>query len=743
MRPLPGDDVFAGRSRSTSLDDPTPLAPRAQAPQMSYFLADEKTMEASQSRSSSNPHKQRDPSKSSPYGVESLETMISSLAQDSDDSDEKLLNARRKRKKNLGQRLSRKSKEDLSEPVSPSAKTSSDISRNISPAFPRRTSQPSIPRPFTPLSYGSPAPPSPLSSPGSRRNSVAGSLMDDVASQAIQSSGEEDKDMGSEMVDSGSAPQLVMPSIKMPSRRPFTERGKNMGRLKVLIAGDSRVGKTSLIKAIVQLCEDIVHVDPLYAAPISVSDSQRKTSRVKSRSGSADMQATSQITEIYASTRAYPAWWSDLEESRILRRRKSIGDSVLERNLCFVDTPGYGNQTSCLECITPVIDYIESQFKKATALDGMSESEMLNLLSGNGGSQVDVVLYVIFNTLKPVDMEYLRRLSDLTNVIPLVARADTLSADEISSLKENIMNELHAANIKPFLFGLRPEASQHTSQPSPPYAISTTPSKDHETMDASLLMSPDYILPLIPSELQTLVSQIFDQDSVSWLRHSAGKKFLAWRASSTPISRPRSLYQPLTSSISASRSLTAPVGATTSYALARITDHTQREERMAQVRLANWAADLQRSLQNERSRFEALARSERAVWLTERLGECVQDGTIVPLSQARKADPAYDHSPGVLVKQGTYSRRRTAAHDMGGGVGRHDPLGLLMLNEELKRKGWVVIKVVSSFGVLGGLAFWISRTLQSAETNNAIWGLGFGGLGIRDWIELGGVDWRA
>jgi len=58
------------------------------------------------------------------------------------------------------------------------------------------------------------------------------------------------------------------------------------------------------------------------------------------------MQTTSQITEVYASTRAYPAWWSDLEESRILRRRKSLGDSVLERNLCFVDTPGYGNKTS-------------------------------------------------------------------------------------------------------------------------------------------------------------------------------------------------------------------------------------------------------------------------------------------------------------------------------------------------------------------------------------------------------------
>jgi len=58
------------------------------------------------------------------------------------------------------------------------------------------------------------------------------------------------------------------------------------------------------------------------------------------------MQSTLEVTEIYASTKAYPAWWSDLEESRILRRRKSMGDSVLERNLCFVDTPGYGNKTS-------------------------------------------------------------------------------------------------------------------------------------------------------------------------------------------------------------------------------------------------------------------------------------------------------------------------------------------------------------------------------------------------------------
>lgn len=95
-----------------------------------------------------------------------------------------------------------------------------------------------------------------------------------------------------------------------------------------------------------QSCEDIVHIDPLYATSISIPEVGRKSSRTKGRSGTTDMQSTTQITEVYSSTRAYPAWWSDLEDSRILKRRKSMGDSVLERNLCFVDTPGYGNKTS-------------------------------------------------------------------------------------------------------------------------------------------------------------------------------------------------------------------------------------------------------------------------------------------------------------------------------------------------------------------------------------------------------------
>lgn len=63
------------------------------------------------------------------------------------------------------------------------------------------------------------------------------SITDELSSQAI-ASGEEDNDSGEgPNLGPDSISQLIMPSISMPSRRPFTERGKAMGRLKVVLAG--------------------------------------------------------------------------------------------------------------------------------------------------------------------------------------------------------------------------------------------------------------------------------------------------------------------------------------------------------------------------------------------------------------------------------------------------------------------------------------------------------------------------
>lgn len=272
-----------------------------------------------------------------------------------------------------------------------------------------------------------------------------------------------------------------------------------------------------------------------------------------------------------------------------------------------------------------------------------------------------------------------------------------ITPEAVSQSKERIRSELADAGIRPFLFTTSDVIE--AIEPTWPHAISSLPGSDHEIMDASLLMSPDYVQPLIPSELTALVEKMFCENGASWLRHAAAKKFLQWRNSDNP-SRPKALYRPLSvQGGSPSASLMA-AGPPLTYSLARIADHTQREERMAQIRLANWATDLQRSLAKERARYENLARGERAIWLTDKLNECVQDGTLVPVNHRdRSGSGMSQHRLSRDRRQGTTT---TMQHQ--------DPLGLLEVASRMKSNGWIALEVLGGVGILGGVAIWASKT---------------------------------
>lgn len=400
--------------------------------------------------------------------------------------------------------------------------------------------------------------------------------------------------------------------------------------------------------------------------------------------------------------------------------------------------------------------------------------------------------------LRPVDLVYLRQLAPLTNIILLLAQTDLMTPEQIATSKEQILGQLNEADIRLFSFTMPGPASVNTaglSTDSSPgkyglYAISTAAGSDYDIMDASLLMSPDYVQPLVSSELSVLVNHVFSQNGAAWLRHAAARKYVQWRKSGAepgnPHPSPRLSLSPtpashrnsspsngrlsrLSSDFSLSRNnshvLTPAMGATSSYALARITDHTQREERLAQVRLANWAAELQKSLAKERAQYESIARAERAIWLTEKLNECVQDGTLVPvsgersLSRQRKRSPAPGSTRRGGVFGGSGERRRTTGpnNPLSGNNDGHprsrssngrstgvrwrgnsssssssrssqrtrtstrrqqrheDPLGLLQVAADLRYRSIVALEVLGGLGVLGGLALWLSRQLLSSQ----------------------------
>lgn len=56
--------------------------------------------------------------------------------------------------------------------------------------------------------------------------------------------------------------------------------------------------------------------------------------------GSGEMR---EIIEVWVSMKFYFEWWSEVEVGGGgLGGRKSLGDEVLDRNVCFVDMMGYG-----------------------------------------------------------------------------------------------------------------------------------------------------------------------------------------------------------------------------------------------------------------------------------------------------------------------------------------------------------------------------------------------------------------
>ena len=65
-----------------------------------------------------------------------------------------------------------------------------------------------------------------------------------------------------------------------------------------------------------------------------------------------------------------------------------MGDAVLERNVCFVDV-------STSTGTAQVMKYLQQQLlNDLSSWNGMSP-ESVSLLSGRGGAQVDLVLYLI------------------------------------------------------------------------------------------------------------------------------------------------------------------------------------------------------------------------------------------------------------------------------------------------------------------------------------------------------------
>uniref|UniRef100_A0A8C1JJ25 Septin n=1 Tax=Cyprinus carpio TaxID=7962 RepID=A0A8C1JJ25_CYPCA len=97
----------------------------------------------------------------------------------------------------------------------------------------------------------------------------------------------------------------------------------------------------------------------------------------------------------------------------------------------------------------PVIDHIDSKFE-----DYLNAESRVNRRQ-MPDSRVHCCLYFIAPSghgLKPLDIEFMKRLHEKVNIIPLIAKADTLTPEECQQFKKQIMREIQEHKIKIYEF---------------------------------------------------------------------------------------------------------------------------------------------------------------------------------------------------------------------------------------------------------------------------------------------------
>lgn len=314
--------------------------------------------------------------------------------------------------------------------------------------------------------------------------------------------------------------------------------------------------------------------------------------------------------------------------------------------------------------------YVEGHLDRISQM-GLQDDDVLSLLSNSGGLLVDAVIYLIPSSgITSTDVQLLHRLQQVTNIIPVLARADSLQPEEIGQKKEQIHEQLSANGIQLFSF---------EQQETPViFAVSNEFASDQDNMDASLLMSSEYIPPLADTDLQSLVGNVFSVDGSVQLRHATAKKFLKWRKEALSVYR----------TLEVSRRQAGQVSAPNSWDFSNRVSPFIRWNMFPKVDLVNWEANMQRSMQRERVLLEELAFRQR-----EARGEV----SSLALASARQS---------TKDRRTSYRSRRRANTDWPS-VTQQDPLGLLEYRERWRWMGGHAVELLGSAGVVGGMAIWL------------------------------------
>lgn len=138
-------------------------------------------------------------------------------------------------------------------------------------------------------------------------------------------------------------------------------------------------------------------------------------------------------------------------EVRLRAQTYELQESNVNLKLTIVSTVGFGDQMNKDDSYKPVVDYIDAQFEAYL----QEELKIKRSLYNYHDTRIHACLYFISPTghsLKSLDLVTMKALDSKVNIIPIIAKADTVSKSELHKFKIKIMSELVSNGVQIYQF---------------------------------------------------------------------------------------------------------------------------------------------------------------------------------------------------------------------------------------------------------------------------------------------------
>ncbi|KAM6110647.1 septin-4 [Pterocles gutturalis] len=141
------------------------------------------------------------------------------------------------------------------------------------------------------------------------------------------------------------------------------------------------------------------------------------------------------LTDMYRDRKLLSAEERITQTVKITKHVVDIEEKGVKLRLTIVDTPGFGDAVNNTECWKPVANYIDQQFEQYFRDEsGLNRKNIQD-------NRVHCCIYFISpfgHGLRPLDVEFMRALHQRVNIVPVLAKADTLTPAEVERMKKKV-----------------------------------------------------------------------------------------------------------------------------------------------------------------------------------------------------------------------------------------------------------------------------------------------------------------